>query len=69
MLSVAEVMQRAKDAGLSEKYIQTIDTTGRHQELVNRCLPPDTPTVRDNIELAVRAIVTLHRDYAKGYPD
>ena len=68
-LNIAEFRQRAKDAGLYERYIDTIDTNGRHQELINRCLPPNTPTERDNIELAVRAIVTLHHQYAKGYPN
>ena len=68
-LNIAEFMQRAKDAGLHEKYVDTMDSEGRHQELVNVCLPPDTPTVRDNIELAVRAIVTLHHKHARGYSD
>ena len=36
--------------------------------LIKVCLPPNTPTVRDNIELAVRAIITLHHKFAKGYP-
>ena len=68
-LNIAEFMQRAKDAGLDEKYIDTMDNTGRHQELISACLPPNTPTVKDNIELAVRAIFTLHHKYAKGYAD
>ena len=68
-LNLAEFMQRAKDAGLPEKYIDNIDTTGRHQALVNRCLPPGTPRVRDNVEMAIRAVITLHHEYAKGYPD
>ena len=46
-----------------------MDTRGRHQKLINRCLPPETPKVRDNIELAVRAVITLHHQYATGYPD
>ena len=46
-----------------------MDSEGRHQQLVNACLPPDTPAVRDNIELAVRAIVTMHHQYPNGYPD
>ena len=68
-LNTAEFMQRAKDAGLDEKYIETMDGEGRHQKLVNACLPPDTPTVRENFELAARAIITLHHKYARGYPD
>ena len=46
-----------------------MDSEGRHQKLVNACLPPNTPAVRDNIEMAVRTIVTLHHQYATGYPD
>ena len=33
------------------------------------CLPPSTPTLRDNIELAVRTIITFHHNYPWGYPD
>ena len=68
-VNVAELMQRASEAGLPRKYIDKMDTTGRHQELVNRCLPLETPRVRDHIEMAVRAVITLHHDYAEGYPD
>ena len=46
-----------------------MDNESKHQELVNACLPPNTPIVRDNMELAVRAIVTFHHNYARGYPD
>ena len=60
---MAEFLQRAKEAGLEERYVKTMDSEGRHQELINACLPPNTPAVRDNIELAVRAIVTLHHQY------
>ena len=67
-LNVAEFLQRAKDAGLEDRYIQTMDNEARHQELVNMCLPPSTPTLRDNIELAVRTVVTFHHRYPKGYP-
>ena len=55
-LNVAEFLQRAKDAGLEDRYIQTMDSEARHQELVNMCLPPSTPMVRDNLELAVRTL-------------
>ena len=68
-LNMAEFLQRAKEAGLEDRYIKTMDSEGRHQELINACLPPNTPAVRDNIELAVRAIVTLHHQYPWGYPD
>ena len=67
-LNVAELLQRAKDAGLEDRYIQTMDNEARHQELVNMCLPPNTPTVRDNIELAVRTVITFHHRYPRGYP-
>ena len=66
-LNVAEFFHRAKDAGLEERYIQIMDSEARHQELVNMCLPPATPTLRDNIELAVRTIVTFHHKYPR-YP-
>ena len=65
---MAEFLQRAKDAGLEDRYIQTMDSEGRHQELVNLCLPPLTPAVRDNIELAVRTVITFHHK-PRGYPD
>ena len=45
-----------------------MDNEARHQELVNMCLPLNTPTLRDNIELAVRTVVTFHHRYPKGYP-
>ena len=68
-LNMAEFLQRAKDAGLEHRYIQTMDSESRHQELVNLCLPRWTPTLRDNIELAVRTIITFHHNYPNGYPD
>ena len=68
-LNVEEFMQRAREAGLQDKYIAKMESTGRHQQLINRCLPPGTPRVRDNIELAARAVITLHQKYATGYPD
>ena len=68
-LNMAEFLQRAKDAGLEDKYIQTMDNESRHQELVNLCLPPSTSTLRDNIELAVRTMITFHHNYPWGYPD
>ena len=46
-----------------------MDTSGIHQQLQNFCLAPDTPAVRDNIELAVRAVITLHHQDAQGYPN
>ena len=67
-LNVAEFLQRAKEAGLEDRYIQTMDNEARHQELVNMCLPASTPTLRDNIEMAVRTVVTFHHRYPKGYP-
>ena len=67
-LNVAEFLQRARDAGLEDRYIQTMDSEARHQELVNLCLPPTTPTLRDNIEMAVRTIITFHHKYPIGYP-
>ena len=47
-----------------------MDTSGRHQQLENKfCLYPEVPAARDNLELAVRAVITLHHKYAAGYPD
>ena len=68
-LNMAEFLQRAKEAGLEDRYIQTMDSEGRHQELVNLCLPAPTPTLRDNVELAVRTVITFHHKYPKGYPN
>ena len=67
-LNVAEFLQRAQEAGLEERYIQTMDNEDRHEELVNMCLPPLTPSVRDNIEMAVRTVITFHHRYPTGYP-
>ena len=67
-LNVAEFLQRARDAGLEDRYIQTMDSEAGHQELVNMCLPPATPTLRDNIEMAVRTVITCHHRYPIGYP-
>ena len=44
-----------------------MDTSGRHQQLKNYCLAPDAPKLRGNIELAVRAVITLHHHYVEGY--
>ena len=68
-LEVSEFVQRAKEAGLEDRFIKCMDTSGRHQQLQTFCLAPDTPAVGDNIELAVRAVITLHHQYAQGYPD
>ena len=38
-LSMAEFLQRAKEAGLEDRYIKTMGNEGRHQELINLCLP------------------------------
>ena len=43
-LNMAEFLQRAQDAGLEDRYIKTMDSESRHQELVNLCLPSHTPT-------------------------
>ena len=67
-LNVSEFLQRAQDAGLEERYIQTMDNEDRHEKLVNMCLPPLTPTVRDNIEMAARTVITWHHRYPIGYP-
>ena len=68
-VNMVEFLQRAKDAGLEDKYVKAMDSEGRHQELISLCLPPLTPTLRDNIELAVRTVVTFHHQYPKGYPN
>ena len=53
-LNKDEFLQRARDAGLEDRYIQVMDHEERHQNLTNLCLPPLTPSLRDNIEMAVR---------------
>ena len=68
-LNMAEFLQRAKEAGLEDRRTKTMDSEGRHQELVNLCRPPLTPTVRDSIEIAVRAVTTFHHKCPKCYPD
>ena len=67
-LNVSEFLQRAQEAGLEERYIQTMDNEDRHEQLVNMCLPPLAPAVRDNIEMAVRTVITFHHRYPIGYP-
>ena len=67
-LNVSEFLPRAQEAGLEERYIQTMDHEERHVELTNTCLPPLTPSVRDNIEMAVRTVITFHHRYPIGYP-
>ena len=67
-LNKEEFLQRAKDAGLEEKYVQVMDSEERHQGLTNLCLPPMTPSLRDNIEMAVRTIITFHHKYPQEYP-
>ena len=67
-LNKDEFLQRAKDAGLEERYIQTMDSEERHQHLTKLCLPSATPCLRDNIELAVRTIITFHHKYPNEYP-
>ena len=67
-LNKDEFLQRAKDAGLEDKYIQVMDSEERHQGLTNLCLPPMTSSLRDNIEMAVRTIITFHHKYPKEYP-
>ena len=67
-LNKDELLQRAKDAGLEEKYIQVMDSEERHQGLTNLCLPLMTPSLRDNIEMAVRTIITFHHKYPQEYP-
>ena len=67
-LNKDEFLQRAKDAGLEERYIQVMDSEERHQGLTNLCLPPMTPSLRDNIEMAVRTIITFHHKYPQEYP-
>ena len=67
-LNKDEFLQRAKDAGLEERYIQVMDSEERHQGLTNLCLPPMTPSLRDNIEMAVRTIITFHHKYPHEYP-
>ena len=67
-LNKGEFLQRAKDAGLEERYIQVMDHEERHQSLTNLCLPPLTPSLRDNIEMAVRTIITFHHKYPHEYP-
>ena len=67
-LNKDEFLQRAREAGLEEKYIQTIDNDERHQALTNLCLPPLTSSLRDNIEMAVRTIITFHHKFPVGYP-
>ena len=67
-LNVSEFLQRAQDAGLEERYIQTMDNEDRHEQLVNMCLPIHSPAVRDNIEMAVRTVITFHHRYPVGYP-
>ena len=44
-LNVSEFLQRAKEAGLEDRYIQTMDTEARHKKLMNLCLPPSTPYI------------------------
>ena len=68
-LEVSDFVQRAKDADLEDRFKKTMDTSGRHQQLENFCLNPDVPVGRDNLELAVRAVITLRHKYAAGYPD
>ena len=67
-LNKDEFLQRAKDAGLEDRYIQVMDHEERHQSLTNLCLPPLTPSLRDNIEMAVRTIITFHHKYRHEYP-
>ena len=68
-LEVEEFVERAQRADLEHTYIKTMSIDGRHQRLTNYCLPPDAPAVRDNIETAVRAVLTFHHSYANGFPD
>ena len=67
-LNVSEFLHRAQEAGLEERYIKTMDNEDRHEQLVNLCLPSPTPAVRDNIEMAVRTVITFHDRYPIGYP-
>ena len=67
-LNTEEFYLRAKDAGLEDKYIKMMDHEERHQKLTNLCLPPLTPALRDNIEMAVRTIITFHHQYPQEYP-
>ena len=67
-LNKDEFLQRAREAGLEDRYIQVMDHEERHQNLTNLCLPPLTPSLRDNIEMAVRTIITFHHKYPIGYP-
>ena len=67
-LNVSEFLQRAQEASIEERYIKTMDNEDRHQQLVNMCLPSNTPSLRDNIEMAVRTVVTFHHRYPTGYP-
>ena len=37
-LEIDDLVQRAYDAGLEDRFIQTMDTSGRHQRLESFCL-------------------------------
>ena len=65
-LNVSEFLQRAREAGIEERYIKTMDNEDRHQQLVNMCLPTPSPSLRDNIEMAVRTVITFHHRFPTG---
>ena len=67
-LNKEQFLQRAREAGLEDRYIQVMDHEERHQNLTNLCLPPLTPSLRDNIEMAVRTIITFLHKFPIGYP-
>ena len=58
---------RLQKMGIYDKNTCVFESEERHQDLTNYCLPFRTPIVRDNLEYALRTVVTLHHRYRDGY--
>ena len=64
-LDVSSFYQRAYDAGLNRDAVNhIIMEKGRKQLSISSYVPSDT--VRDNLEMAVRAVVQFHNSHSKA---
>ena len=68
-LEFEDFVERATDTGLDKRFIETLNIEGRHMTLTNVCLPNEISETTHNLELAIRTVNTLHRQYRPGYPN